>query len=87
MDFALLNYLKTIPPDTVLYAVVLAVIIAPWVYRWRSRVRRIMIRMSWIALGVFLGWNLSSTAAASQLEKLRGASLYQESPDQGVTAS
>lgn len=79
MDFAVIDYLRSVPADTLLYAVLLAVVLAPWIYRWRQRVRRIMIRLSWIAVGVFLGWNLSSTAAASQLEKFRAASLVQES--------
>jgi len=58
VDLTLLNYLRSLPPDTVVYAVLLAVIIAPVVYRWRLRVRRIMIRLAWIGLGVAIGMNL-----------------------------
>lgn len=58
MDFALLNYLKTLPPDTVLYSVLLAVVISPLVYRWRLTVARWLRRLAWLALGVFIGVNL-----------------------------
>lgn len=55
MDFTVIDYLRTLPPDTVLYSVLLAVVISPWIYSWRARMRRIMIRMSWIAVGVAVG--------------------------------
>jgi len=58
VDFSLIDYLHSVPPDTALYAVVLAVIIAPWVYQWRNRVRRIMTRLAWIAVGVLIGHSL-----------------------------
>lgn len=45
----------TLPRDTLLYSVLLAVIIAPWIQRWRSGVRRWLIRLSWIALGIGIG--------------------------------
>lgn len=71
MDLAVINYLRTLPPDTVLYSVLLAVVLSPFVYRWRSRVRRILVRLSWI--GLLLAWavsyeNFRATAAASQLD-------------------
>ena len=58
MDFALFDYLQTLPPDTVLYAVILAVLISPLVYRWRLTVARWLRRAAWVALGVFIGVNL-----------------------------
>jgi len=58
MDVSLLALLRDLPQDTVIYAIVLAVIIAPWIVRWRLRVRRIMIRLAWIGLGVVIGMNL-----------------------------
>ena len=58
MDFALLNYLKTLPPDTVLYAVVLAVLLSPLIYRWRLAVGRWLRRLAWVARGVVIGVNL-----------------------------
>lgn len=50
--------MQTLPRDSVLWAVILAVIFAPWVYSWRLRVRRIMIRLAWIALGIAIGVSL-----------------------------
>ena len=58
MDFQLLDYLKTLPPDTLLSAVVIAVLIAPLVYRWRLTVARWLRRLAWVALGVVIGVNL-----------------------------
>ena len=58
MDFALLNYLHSLPPDTVMYAVILAVLISPLVYRWRLTVARWLRRLAWVAVGVFIGANL-----------------------------
>lgn len=58
MDLSLLNLLRDLPPNTVIYAVVLAVVISPWVYQWRLRVRRWLVRLAWIGLGVVLGLNL-----------------------------
>jgi len=55
MNLDVVNYLSTIPRDTLLYAVILSVIIAPWVYQWRQRVRRWLVRLSWIALGIAIG--------------------------------
>jgi len=34
------------------------VIIAPWVYAWRLRVRRIMTRLAWISVGIAIGMAL-----------------------------
>lgn len=58
MDSALFNYLQTLPPDTVIYAVVLAVIISPLIYRWRLTVARWLRRLAWVMLGVVIGVNL-----------------------------
>jgi hypothetical protein len=55
MDLTVLELLRDLPRDTVLYAVLLAVVISPFVYRWRSRVRRIVVRLAWIALGIGIG--------------------------------
>lgn len=59
VDLDVLSYLRSIPPDTAIFAVSLAVIIAPWVYRWRQRVRRILVRFAWIALGIVIGISLN----------------------------
>ena len=55
VDLTPLQVLRALPPDTLVYVLALAVILAPWVYRWRQRVRRILVRVSWIVLGVVLG--------------------------------
>jgi hypothetical protein len=55
VDLTLVSLLRDLPANTAVYAVILAVIIAPWVYRWRLRVRRIMVRLAWIGLGVAIG--------------------------------
>lgn len=58
MVFDTLTLLRTLPADTVLYTLLLAVIISPWVYRWRLRVRRILVRLAWIAVGIAVGRGL-----------------------------
>lgn len=55
MDPFLLNLFGDLPPHTLAYAVLLAVVISPLIYRWRSRMRRITVRLAWIAVGVGIG--------------------------------
>ncbi len=50
--------LRDLPPNTLVYSLLLAVVLAPWVYRWLQRVRRVMIRLAWIALGIAIGASL-----------------------------
>ena len=54
----LMPLLRDLPPNTLVYALVLAVLIAPWVYSWRNRVRRWLVRLAWIGIGVVVGMNL-----------------------------
>ncbi len=55
MNTVLINYLDTLPAGSVWTVVILAVIIAPWITRARSRVVRFTRTVSWIVLGVVIG--------------------------------
>ena len=50
--------LANLPPDAVITVIVLAVIIAPLIYRWRLRLRRWLRRLGWLALGFALAVTL-----------------------------
>ena len=54
----ILLYLESLPLSSVLVVIVLAVALAPVVYRYCLRFRRILRRFLWIALGFGLGWAL-----------------------------
>jgi hypothetical protein len=54
----LIRLLDALPPNTLVYTVLLAVIIAPWIYSWRLRVRRVMVRLAWISVGIAVGLSL-----------------------------
>jgi hypothetical protein len=58
MDVTVFELLGELPREHIIYVLVLAVLIAPWIYRWRLRVRRILVRLAWIGLGVAVGVSL-----------------------------
>lgn len=51
----MLDIIAALPRESLLYTVLLAVVIAPWVYSWRQRVRRVLVRLSWIGVGIAIG--------------------------------
>jgi hypothetical protein len=53
-----MELIARVNPDHWLSILLIAVIIAPWVYRWRQRLRRWLIRLSLIALGIGIGLQL-----------------------------
>ena len=53
------TYLNSLPRESLLYVVVLAVALAPWVSRWQRRVGRWLTRARWVSLGVVLGLALA----------------------------
>jgi len=55
LDTVNLSLLVGQPGEVIVTAVVLAVVIAPVVYRWQGRVRRYLRSLAWIALGFLLG--------------------------------
>lgn len=55
MDFAVMDAVRTLPPDSVLRTLLLAVIIAPVIWRWRLRLRRWLNRASLVAAGILIG--------------------------------
>jgi len=46
--------LALLPLDTLIAVLLLSVIIAPVIYRWRARVRRFSQRLLWISVGAGL---------------------------------
>jgi len=55
-DHQLIESLSTLPFDSLLIVIVLAVLLAPVVYRYRLFMRRQLRRLAWIGLGFALGW-------------------------------
>jgi hypothetical protein len=47
--------LTSLSPEILITVLALAVLIAPAVYRWRTRVRRYLRSLIWIGLGFLLG--------------------------------
>ena len=51
----ILEIFSSVPADTVTAAILLSVMISPWVVRWRQRIRRVLRLASVLALGFGLG--------------------------------
>lgn len=58
MNLVVADVWHHVPPGSGFVVVLLAVIIAPWVYRWRQRLRRWLTRASLVALGILTGLQL-----------------------------
>ena len=55
MNTTLIAYLNTLPAGSIWAGVILALVLAPWITRARSRVQRIARVFSWIGLGFVMG--------------------------------
>jgi hypothetical protein len=60
LDTRLYTLLAELPPSSLIFALVLAVVLAPVVYRSRLRFNRWLRRLAWFSAGLALGIILSS---------------------------
>jgi hypothetical protein len=60
LDTRLYTLLAELPPSSLVFALVLAVALAPVVYRFRLRLRRWLVRLAWFSAGLALGIIISS---------------------------
>jgi hypothetical protein len=56
LDSGILSQLSALGYSEVVIVLVLAVLLAPVIYRYRLRLRRHLRRLTWISVGFALGW-------------------------------
>ena len=63
LDSRLFTVLLELPPSTLIYTLVLAVILAPVVYRFRLKFNRWLRQALWVSVGLALGLILCAASS------------------------